>query len=188
MVETLGTVRVSPSEEAARLWEGATAMFGRARGDFGALLSALNLGVRAVEIAAIPKLQRVSGSFPATIQAELEAPPEEVDVARDALAAPKSIHFVEVLDLLSDDALDCVGPNLHRGWEDKRPACLRSRKLAREATGARVDASSRKQLLLLAAYRNRLFWLPPPVRVVVPDVISAFPALARLYEGIRSRA
>jgi hypothetical protein len=175
---------ISAPDEAARLWGLATGMLERARGDFGALLSALNLGVRAVEIAAVRKLQRVSGSFPATIQALLEAPPEGVDVARDAIAAPKSLGFVEVLDLLSDDALECVGPALHRGWEDKRPACLRSRQLAREATGARVDTESRARLLLLAAHRNRLFWLPPPVRVVVPDVIDAFPALVRLYEAI----
>jgi hypothetical protein len=185
-MDTLGTVRISPSDEAVRLWRGATENFERARSDFGGLLSALNLGVRAVEIAAVRKLQRVAARFPATIQDQLGAPPEAVDVLRDALAAPKSLHFVEVLDLLSDDALDCVGPTLHRGWEDKRPACVRSRELAREATGVHLDAESRGRLLLLAAYRNRLFWLPPPVRVVVPDVIDAFPALARLYETLQS--
>ena len=187
MSGTLGTVTVSPSEEVMRLWEGATQAFEAARGDFGALLSALDLGVRAVELAAIRKLQRISASFPATIQAELEAPPEAVDVARDAMAAPKSLHFVEVLDLFSDDELDCVGPNLHRGWEDKRPSCLRLRRIARESVGAHVDAASRQALLLLAAYRNRLFRLPPPVKVVVPDVVGAFPVLARLYEMLQAK-
>ena len=73
-----------------------------------------------------------------------------------------------VLDLLSDDALECVAPGMHRGWEDRRFSCRRSRETASEAVGYRIPPDDREALLLLSAYRNRVFRLPPPVRVVVP--------------------
>ena len=112
---TLGTV-----EEARRLWNGAQAAFGRDDQDVTALGEALDLGSRTAELLAVDRLRPVRDRFPASIGALLDAPPPDVSAHRDAVEVPKSLEFTEVLDLLSDEALECVGPELHRGWEDRR--------------------------------------------------------------------
>ena len=38
--------------------------------------------------------------------------------------------------------------------------------------------------MLLGAYRNRLFRLPPPVRIVPEEVVNAFPQLLDLAEHL----
>ncbi len=39
-------------------------------------------------------------------------------------------------------------------------------------------------LLLLAAYRNRLFRYPPPIRIVPAEISAAFPVLQGLVESL----
>ena len=96
------------------------------------------------------------------------------------------MQFTDILDLLSEEQLDCVGPKLHRGWEDRRFSCRRSRATAAEAIGLTVDAAERDRLLLLAAYRNRIFRYPPPIRIVPAEIVEAFPALAALVQSLTS--
>ena len=73
---------------------------------------------------------------------------------------------------------------MHRGWEDRRFSCARSRKVAIEAIGFTIDALARERLLLLAAYRNRLFHYPPPVSIEPGEVRDAFPALTDLMQRL----
>ena len=73
---------------------------------------------------------------------------------------------------------------MHRGWEDRRFSCRRSRTTAREAIGITLDESDPSDLLLLSAYRNRLFRCPPPVRVEPGEIRRAFGALDRLAGGL----
>ncbi|MCP3960694.1 MAG: hypothetical protein GY719_22855 [bacterium] len=178
-IRTLG-----PREEADRLWKGAQEAFEQAEESFVRLCEALDLGLRAIEILAVLRLQPVRPELPASIAMLLESPEPEVDVTRDGIHVPNSLSFVHVVDMLSDDGLDCVSPKLHHGWEDRRHSCLRSRKLARETTGVSLGREDRDHLLLLQAYRNRIFRLPPPVKIVPGDIVVAFPAAARLYERL----
>ena len=171
------SIVLKPQEEASRLWQGATEAFGQADGDLVALCEALDLGVRAVEILIIQLLQPVKADFPATIGLLLETPVAEVDSFRDSVSVPNTIQFTDMLDLLSAEGLRCASPGLHRGWEDRRFACARSRVTAQAAVGVALDEGQREQLLLLAAYRNRIFRYPPPVRIVPKEILSAFAAL-----------
>jgi len=149
------SIDLGAEEEARRLWDGALEARGRAPGDLVALCECLDLGLRAAEILVVHRLQPVKDRFPATIGVQLELPDAEVDVYRDAVNAPKGIQFTDVIDLLSDEELECVAPRLHRGWEDRRFSCRRSRATANEVLGVSLDETSRDRMLLLAAYRNR---------------------------------
>ena len=44
----------------------------------------------------------------------------------------------------------------------------------------RLESRARDQLLLLSAYRNRLFRYPPPLAIEPAVVLEAFPTLSRL--------
>jgi acetylornithine/succinyldiaminopimelate/putrescine aminotransferase len=50
--------------------------------------------------------------------------------------------------------------------------------------GVSLSAQEQDQLLLLSAYRNRVFRCPPPVRVEPGKVRTAFESLERLMEGL----
>lgn len=173
-------VILDAADQAARLWSGAATAFEGAGEDLAELSEALDLGLRAVELRAFERLVPVRDRFPATIGALLDSPPPEVDVRRDAIEIPRALGFVDVLDLLSEESLDCVAPELHRGWEDRRFSCRRSRGTAQEAIGLALAADDRAPLLTLAAYRNRIFRLPPPVRLEPAAIRAAFPSLAAL--------
>lgn len=180
MTPLADSIVLGPEEEAARLWKGALEAYSKAADSLVALCESLDLGIRSAEILAIRRLQPVKGDFPATIALLLETPDAEVDVARDAISMERSLQFADVLDLLSDGELECVSPSLHRGWEDRRFACRRSRRTAQAAAGVTLAARDREQLLLLAAYRNRIFRTPPPVRIEPNRVLLAFASLERL--------
>lgn len=167
-------------EEARRLWAGAERAWAAGTADLVALLEALDLGIHAAEVLVVQRLQPAKDRFPATIGAQLATPTPEVDPHRDGIHIPNVLQFVDAIDLLSDDGLECVSPGMHRGWEDRRFACQRSRAVARDAVGVTLTAAEQEQLLLLAAYRNRLFRCPPPVRVVPSDIHAALPALEQL--------
>lgn len=177
-------INLGSEEEAARLWQGAATAFEHAGDSLVSLCESLDLGLRSAEILVIERLQPVKDQFPATIALQLQLPVPEVEAYRDAVTVPKALQFTEILDLLSADDLDCVAPRLHRGWEDRRFSCARSRKTAREAVGVTLDRQDVERLLLLAAYRNRLFRYPPPIRIVPAEILAAFPALQGLVERL----
>jgi hypothetical protein len=180
-------IELGPEEEARRLWAGAERARADAATDLVALIQALDLGVHAAEVLVVQLLQPAKDRFPATIGAQLATPTPEVDPHRDGIHIPKVLQFTDAIDLLSDDGLDCVSPGMHRGWEDRRFACQRSRVVAREAVGVTLSAAEQAHLLLLAAYRNRLFRCPPPVRVVPGEIHDALPALDRLVRRLLAR-
>ena len=184
MSELPDVIQLGSEEEAQRLWIGATEAYGSAKEDLVALFESLDLGLRAAEILAIHKLQAVKGDFPATIQLQLDTPEADVDVHRDATNIPNTLDFTAVLDLLSADDLECVSPGMHRGWEDRRFACKRSRKTATSALGVTLNEEQREQLLVLSAYRNRIFRTPPPINVVPAQITGAWRALKSLVEGL----
>ena len=47
-----------------------------------------------------------------------------------------------------------------------------------------LSEAQRDDLLLLAAYRNRIFRYPPPVRVERARVLQAFDALSSLIQSL----
>lgn len=177
-------VTLDADEEAHRLWQGALAALGASDHELTSLSEALDLGLRAVEVLAFRRLEGARDQFPAPIAALFDSPGPEIDVERDAVESPRALGFTDVLDLLSDDELECVAPDLHRGWEDRRFSCRRSRATAREAIGFALADEERRALLTLAAYRNRIFRLPPPVRLVPSEIRSAFGALVSLVERL----
>lgn len=175
---------LGPEEEGKRLWLGAMEAQVAAPGDLVALFEALDLGLRAAEVLVTHRLQPVKSEFPATIGIQLETPAAEVEAYRDAVNVPNSLPFTAVLDLLSAEELECVSPGLHRGWEDRRFSCKRSRVTAKEALRFTLGEKEREELLLLSAYRNRIFRSPPPVRVVLSEILAGFPTLNRLVEAL----
>ena len=54
-----------------------------------------------------------------------------------------------------------------------------------DALGVTLDGSVQSDLLVLAAYRNRLFRYPPPVRIIPADIRAAYGALDRLVERLQ---
>lgn len=187
MSELQQTITLGPEDEARRLWRGALEARERAGESVVALSETLELGLRAVEILVVNALRPIKGDFPATIGLLLEAPDPQVDAYRDAVTMPRTLDFSDALDLLSEESLDCVGPSLHRGWEDRVFACRRSRKAAQEAIGLSLGAGQRDQLLLLAAYRNRIFRTPPPVTIEPAEILEALDALVELVDGLLAR-
>ena len=184
MTQLPDVITLGPDDEARRLWDGAVGANEKAAGDLVALCESIDLGLHAAEILVVQHLLPIKDQFPATVGVQLQVPVAEVDAYRDAVSIPKSLEFTEILDLLSAEELECVGPRLHRGWEDRRFSCKRARATAQEAVGVTLASEERDQLLLLAAYRNRIFRYPPPLRVVPGDILPAFTALTRLVESL----
>lgn len=171
-------------DEASRLWTGAREARPRAENDLVALCEALDLGIRAAEILVGRKLQPLKDRFPATVALQLNLPDLEVDTYRDAVAVPKSLQFIDMIDLLGEDELKCVSPGMHRGWEDRWFACRRSRGTAREIVGVTLDEATQDDLLVLEAYRNRIFRYPPPVKIRPAQVLKAYGSLETLVEKL----
>ena len=185
MTQLPEVIDLGPEDEAKRLWNGALEARKTAAEDLISLCEVLDLGLRSAEILTIQKLQPIKDHFPATIGVLLDTPNPDVDTHRDAISIPNSLQFTDMVDLLSAEELECVSPGMHRGWEDRRFSCRRSRVSAQEALGVTLDATERDQLLLLSAYRNRIFRYPPPIRVNTHEVLSAFESLERLVEGLQ---
>ena len=179
-------IELGLNEEAHRLWAAAVAARRAGDDDIVALGESLDLGLHAAEILAVGRLQRVRADFPATIGLRLELPEPDVEPQRDAVQLPNTLQFHDIVDLLSDAETECVSPGLHRGWEDRRFSCHRSRVTAQSAVGIALSAEERSRLLVLAAYRNRLFRYPPPVRVVTRDIVAAWDGLEALIAHLRS--
>jgi hypothetical protein len=179
-------IDLGPEEEARRLWRGALEAHASAGESLVSLCECLDLGLRAAEIVVIQRLQAAKGRFPATISLLLEVPALEVEAYRDAVTVPKALGFTDALDLLSESGLECVAPRLHRGWDDRRVACDSARQTARQAVSVTLADADRGKLLLLSAYRNRVFRYPPPLRLVPGEILDAFSALTRLVERLLS--
>jgi hypothetical protein len=184
MTQLPDVIELGPMEEARRLWAGTTEAKKTAGDDLVALCEVLDLGLHAAEILVVQLLQPYKDHFPATIGVQLNLPTPGVDPHRDGINVPKVLSFNDAIDLLSAEDAECVSPGMHRGWEDRRFSCRRSRATAQDAIGIRLSPEDQGQLLLLAAYRNRLFRCPPPVRVVPGDILPAFARLERLVEGL----
>lgn len=180
MTDSPEILELGPQEEAERLWQGAMKARERASEDLVSLCQALDLGLRAAEVLVIEKLHPIKEEFPATIAIQLERPDPDVDTVEDAITVPNSLQFTQILDLLSGEELECVAPGLHRGWEDRRFSCKRSRVTAQEALGVTLSETERRDLLLLSSYRNRIFRAPPPVRVAPREILQAFDSLEKL--------
>jgi hypothetical protein len=105
---------------------------------------------------------------------------------RDAIHVPDTLRFIDAVDMLSDRKLICVSPHLHRGWEDRAASCYRSRGKPHSVTGIALSEEARHHLLLLLAYRNRIFRVQPPVKIVVPEILDAYPALVDLMGRLRA--
>ena len=185
MNTTLEAVTLDSRDEYRRLWAGALKAYDSAAEILVSLSEALDLGIRAAEILFTHKLHPIRSHFPASIESLLEEPALEVDVDRDALHVPATLQFVDAMDMLSDPQLTCVSRQLHRGWEDPRASCFRSRGKAQSVTGITLSEEARHRLLLLLAHRNRIFRMSPPVKIVVPEVLGAYPALVDLMEGLK---
>jgi hypothetical protein len=177
MTQLPSAIELGLEDEARRLWNGALEARKGAADDLVSLLESLDLGLHAAEILVIQRLQPL-----------LNTPAPEVDLRQDAINVPKVLGFTDAIDLLSAEDLECVSPGMHRGWEDRRFSCRRSRAAAREAVGVTLTARDQEQLLVLAAYRNRLFRCPPPVRVVPGEILSAFDRLEILVNGLLKAA
>lgn len=147
--------------------------------DLVSLCESLDLGLYAAEILVIQMLQPHKDSFPATIGLLL-TPAAEVHPREEAINVPQVLDFSDAVDLLSTADLECVSPGMHRGWEDRRFSCHRSRTTAQDAIGLSLSAEEQQQLVLLAADRRRLFRCPPPVRLVPGDILAAYEHLKRL--------
>jgi hypothetical protein len=183
MTDLPEVIELGPEEEARRLWTRALKAR-KGADDIVSLSEALDFGVHAAEILVVYRLQPVKDQFPATIGLQLQLPVPEVDPQRDGVGVPKVLDFTDVIDILSGEDLACVAPSMHRGWEDRRFSCRRSRVAAQEAIGIALTADEQRDLLLLAAYRNRLFRCPPPVRVEPAAIDRAFPSLERVVEAL----
>lgn len=184
MTELPDVFELEPREEAQRLWQGAIEAREGAAEDMISLFEALDLGVRAAESLVIEKLNPIKDEFPATIAIQLERPAPEVDTVEDAIAVPHSLQFTDIVDVVSAQELECVAPGLHRGWEDRRFSCKRSRATAQEALKVTLTGEEQRDLLLLSAYRNRIFRAPPPVRVAPKEVLLAFGTLEAFMERL----
>lgn len=188
MSKLVENVYLSAEAEAERLWYGAQEAFHEARESIVCLSEAVDLGVRVVEIMTVRRLQPFRDAFPATIASLLESPTPHVDPKRDFLHPAKSLRFIDVLDMLSATDLPCISPDLHHGWEDRVASCRRSRVRTKRATQISVDETQRDALMLIGAYRNRIFLLPPPVQIVTNEVLDAFPILVELVERLFASA
>jgi len=180
-------IELGLQEEAVRLWRGAQEAFKKADENLVALCEALDFGLRAAEDLGIHLLQPVRKRFTSSIGLQLELPMAEVEIFRDAIGAAHSLGFTELLDLLSEESLDCVAPGLHRGWENSTYACRRCRETAQQAIGLTLDAGPRRSLLLLSAYRNRIFHYSPPIRIVPGEIVQAYGDLIRLMDHLLKR-
>ncbi len=181
-------LQLSSLEEADRLWRGAREAFSTADARLVSLCSAIDLGLRAAELYAVDRLKETKHSFASQIRDRLEANDPKVHWRRDALGAPSCVDFRVLLDLMSAAELECIAPDAHRSGEASPSSCERSRGAASSVLGFSLSGEDRDLLLLLLAYRNRIFRCAPPVDLRKDEVLVAFPALVQLVERLQAAA
>lgn len=175
-------IELGTEEEARRLWKGAEAAWDSSDENLISLCEFLDLGLHAAEILAVHLLQPLKDRFPATIGLQLALPTPEVNAERDGTHLPNVLQFTDLVDLLSAEDLKCISPGMHRGWEDRRFACRRSRVTAHEAIGVSLNEEEQHRLLVLAAYRTRIWRCSPPVRIVPQEIRPGFETLKNLVD------
>lgn len=144
---------------------------------------AIAQGLRVAQLLALNPLLDAIDEFPATIQALLVLPEPALNPSQDIKVEEQDVlRFIDILDLLSDEREECIAPWLHRGWQDKSQSCRDARRLARAQVGVSLDAPFRKLLLKAKAICNRVFMVPPPVRIDLVQARSALAGLLRLIE------
>jgi len=171
-------------EEATRLWQGAQEAYAEAGDRLVALSQCIDLGVRAAELRAIARLREVGEALPQRVRHGLEHEDARIHWYRDALPPEPCFDLRVLLDLVSRPELDCIAPELHGGLGASHFPCERARASAHAALGFSLRGEDRDLLLLLLAYRNRLFRCPPPVEVRKEEVLVAFPALTQLMGSL----
>ena len=185
MSENVEEMLLTPEAESQRLWEGAQEAIQNCEHSFAHLSEAIDLGARVVEIMTAQCLQRVRHQFPGSVSILFGPPPLTiVDPWRDFVAPVKSLRFSDAIDMLSAEELPCVSPQLHHGWADHAALCKDCRAITRKATSISLDEQQRQSLALIGAYRNRIFFTAPPVRVVPDEVMRAYPALVEIVNHL----
>lgn len=145
----------------------------------------LALALRALQLLCLLRLQPEREKFPATNRALMSVPEPEIEPERDALALPADfLGAIDIIDLLSEQDLDCVAPHLHRGWQDRRRSCAQARDLCADAFGFSITGEERQTLLAALAICNRVFCIPPPVTLEPAAVSAAFAPVLMLIEKI----
>ena len=181
-------LHLSSLEEADRLWKGAREAFPTAGVRLVSMCASIDLGLRAAELYALSGLRQTRHAFSPQIRHHLEAEDPRVHWQRDALGAPPCVDFKVLLDLMSAPELDCIAPEAHEDGSPSHFSCERSRAAAKAALGFSLSGEDRDLLLLLLAYRNRIFRCAPPVELRKDEVLVAFPALAQLVERLQAAA
>lgn len=175
-------------EEARRLWRGAQLAFQQADSSVVALCESIDLGVRAAELFAVRSLQEMREGFPEPLRAHLQSQEPKIHWFRDAMDGVPCLQFRVLLDLMSEPELECIAAELHEGAVKAPFPCERARASARAVLGFTLGGEDRDLLLLLLAYRNRIFRCVPPVELRKEEVLVAFPALVQLVEKLQVHA
>jgi len=143
----------------------------------------LALAMRALQLLCLHRLQPQRDSFPATNRALMAVPEPRIEAGRDALALSADfLGVIEIIDLISGPGLECVAPQLHRGWQDRRRSCAQAREISAGAFGFSITGEERQQLLGALAICNRVFCIPPPVTLDRGAVQAAFAPVLTLIE------
>jgi len=175
-------------EEAQRLWQGAQDAFLEADRSLVALCESIDLGMRAAELFAVTRLQAMRQGFPEPLRDHLQSQQARIHWYKDALDGVPCVQFRVLLDLMSGPELDCIAVELHGGAGASVFPCERARASAHTVLGFSLTREDRDLLLLLLAYRNRIFRCVPPVEIHKEEVLVAFPVLVQLVERLQSQA
>ena len=149
------------------------------------LAEALIVTIRVAHLLGHVHLQKGEQAMPSSVQSLMELPPPEIDTERDAFAVPDDyLSFVDILDLMSEENMDCVAPHLHRGWQDKKESCRNARRAARATIGFSIGFRFRDELLAAAAIYNRISLVPATVALESAAVRGAFESVLRFVEAL----
>ncbi len=149
------------------------------------LSDALGMAIRAAHVLGHEHLMQVAQELPASVQSMMELPEPSLDAGRDAFVEPLDyIDFVDILDVISDENLDCVAPHLHRGWQDKKESCRNARRATKGSVGFSIGFRFRESLLQAAAIYNRVFLVPAPVELEINEVKTALSSVLELIENL----
>ncbi|MHC4605355.1 MAG: hypothetical protein ACYTAF_00275 [Planctomycetota bacterium] len=153
-------------EIAEKLLAGADVERLKASDDAVEIARAVGAVMRAAVLLGLERLAGAADEFPASIRGLMRG------------EAPDPFGFADLVDLLSDEGLECVSPRLHQGWQDRTQSCRTARAAGRKAAGFGIDAETREALLAGLVLHNRVFRLPPPAQL---DAAGARRALSAVF-------
>ncbi len=146
---------------------------------------ALGLVVRAAHLLGHQHLKKIEQELPSSMQTMMELPDLKLDAGRDAFVEPLDyLSFVDILDAISDENLECVAPHLHRGWQDKKQSCRNARRATKQCVGFSIEYRFRERLLQAGAIYNRVLLVPAPVELNLSEVKTAFSSVLILIENL----